>query len=90
MQPHAVLAAFAIFCGGCAYWYGTPAGDAAPASWGGAQSRAAFGAPPGSHDTPTASTVEDRLRNLEQLRKDGLIGEAEYRERRKRALAEGF
>ena len=90
MRLSPALSAVAIILGGCAYWYGTPAGDTAPASWSGVPSRAAMGRAAVSQQAPTASSVVERLRNLEQLRRDGLIGEAEYRERRKRALAEEF
>lgn len=75
---------FAASCGG--YWRGRPAGDTAPASW----------ADPGSVPAPTgslparASTLEERLHNLDRLRSDGLIGQAEYRERRQQALDDAY
>ena len=82
---------------GCGYWNARPAGDAAPARWG--------DAPAGSHSTSDVAQVttrrgaalsdgsqgvEQRLRNLESLRRQGVIGQAEYRQRRQDVLDNAF
>jgi len=68
----------------CNYWTTTPRGDVAPSQWG------AAAAPAPIAGTEAASPAEERLRNLEALRRDGVISETEYRERRKKVLAESF
>jgi len=87
------LSAVAIILGGCSYWQALPVGDTAPPSWNGPfgpTSRGALGSVAAPQERAATSSVEERLRNLEQLRRDGLIGEREYLERRKRVLAEEF
>jgi hypothetical protein len=68
----------------CNYWRTTPRGDVAPAQWGASE------APGPVSDANPASVGEQRLRNLEALRRDGIISEVEYRERRKKVLADAF
>ena len=69
----------------CNYWRTAPRVDVAPAQWGGAS------APPEPvSEGSKASSAEQRLRNLEALRRDGVISEAEYRERRRKVLADAF
>jgi hypothetical protein len=82
---------------GCGYWRAPPAGDTAPAGWGDAPaadhptsavvrsaSQRAVAVPPGSRG------LEERLGNLETLLRDGVIGQAEYRERRREVLRDAF
>lgn len=82
---------------GCGYWKARPAGDTAPARWGDvsvgrdvpsavsqATTRLEAPVPPGPQG------VEERLRNLETLKRQDVIGHAEYRERRQDILREGF
>jgi hypothetical protein len=82
---------------GCGYWNGRPASDTGPVRWG--------NAPGGSHSTndvaqgttwrgaaPSGGSqgVEERLSNLESLRLQGMIGQAEYRQRRQAILDAAF
>jgi hypothetical protein len=82
---------------GCGYWSAPPAGDTAPAGWGDgpaadhptsavvpAASQRAVAVPPGSLG------LDERLGNLETLLRDGVIGQAEYRERRREVLRDAF
>ena len=88
--------AFAMMTG-CGYWNARPAGDTGPARW--------ADAPAGSHSTSDVAQVttqrgaplsggsqrvEERLRNLESLRHQGVIGQAEYRQRRQDVLEDAF
>jgi hypothetical protein len=80
-----------VITSACPYWKATPAGDTAPATWGDAPARrservegAQAGMPRGRAD------LEERFRNLEDLRREGVIGQAEYLKRRQDALREAF
>jgi len=78
---------------GCGYWQNAPVGmDTAPQVWA-ATSSARNGerqAParkgPSSIDAATGPSIEERLRNLQDLRKEGLIPDREYRDRRQNLL----
>ena len=78
------LLAVSLLLVSCNYWRTDPRGDVAPAQWG----TAAAPAPVAAADP--GSSAEERLRNLEALRRDGIISETEYRERREKVLAESF
>jgi hypothetical protein len=87
--------AVAAGCGG--YWKARPAGDTAPARWGDAlaDSHATSAVSPattrrGAPLQHGSQGVEERFRNLEDLRRQGVIGQAEYRERRQDILREVF
>jgi hypothetical protein len=83
-----LLAAVALLgVTGCAGYYGRTAsgGDTAPAQWLTSNASTAGRAPGG-----TPRSTEERLRNLTALRRDGLISEAELRERRRQILDESF
>jgi hypothetical protein len=82
---------------GCGYWKARPAGDTAPARWGDAPADrdAASAFPPGTiqREAPLqhgSRGVEARFRNLDSLRRQGVIGQAEYRERRQDILTGAF
>jgi hypothetical protein len=69
---------------GCRYWSGGgPRSDVAPTTWG---ARSATTDPVVS----SKPAAEDRLQNLERLHRDGLITDGEYRERRRKVLADAF
>jgi hypothetical protein len=72
---------------GCAGYYGRTAsgGDTAPTQWSTSNASTAGRAPGG-----TTRSTEERLRNLAALRRDGLISDAELRERRRQILDESF
>jgi len=72
---------------GCGYWSAQATGDVAPTAWG------QVGNPPTAapaSDVKADTSVEERLQNLKQLHDDGLISDAEYRERRFKVLTDSF
>ena len=75
----------------CSYWRARPQGDTAPSAWGsssvGNATTSAAAGPPGAQST---ATMEETLHNLEKLHRDGLISDAEYRERRMKVIAGAF
>ena len=79
------VAAICAMTAGCGYWSTRPRGDVAPATWG-ATSPVTDTATSSAH----ADAIETRLSNLEHLRQEGIISADEYRERRRKVLANGF
>lgn len=84
--PTAALLAACLGIVGCAYWKGRPGGDVAPAAWGDAPAPAAA---PVVAAAP-AGSIEQRLQNLQTLRRTGVIDAAEYERRRTRLLDDAF
>jgi hypothetical protein len=72
---------------GCGYWQARPAANTAPASW---AASPATGAPAVPGGPGGGSSLEERFENLERLRRNGVISQAEYRERRQEILDERF
>jgi hypothetical protein len=75
----------------CSYWEAPRASDTAPAAWPavGAQGDAPTATVPGQRGGDRA-VIGQRLGNLDQLHRDGVIGEAEYRRRRQELLDDAF
>ena len=85
MKRLVALASLLILGNGCGYWSAPVTGDTAPGVWTAPRTPAV----PSSESVPSSSrpaSVEERLHNLEQLRRQGVISDAEYRERRRKAV----
>jgi hypothetical protein len=70
----------------CGYWTAHPTANTAPSAWA-ASPASAEPADPGRRREPS---IVERLANLEALERTGVIGPAEYRERRQAILDDGF